>query len=716
MNGHGHGHSFHDEEVLGKAIDLPLVKRLLKYVRPYRFLVLGSVILILLLTGVTLALPMVYRTAVDTYIVTTYKSINLSQASAQTVELLGKLEDRLLVTTGNQRLISNRDFKKLDPALTVRLSHEKVIGKPYLVVRIEDYPEPARADVAALVQSKPTVFEQGQGFHYLLYEDAYEKSMLTREELRLLRVDDISGVRILVLIFLSLLGASFVLTMLERHLSQYIGQRIIMDIRTGLFNHLERLSLKFFDSNPVGRLVTRVTNDIEVLNEAFTNIMINLFRDIFLLIGIVAMLLWLNWELALVTFCILPLLVWVTFYFRRKVREAFREVRVKIARINATIAEHISGMSVVQLFHREKASYDHFQKINHETYLANRRQITIFAIFRPVISAFQTLAVALLVWYGGGEVIQGRLNLGDLVAFFFYVRMFFQPINELSQKYNQLQQAMASSERVFQLLDKEERIPDPSEPKPLPEIRGEIEFRNVSFAYKDEDVLKNVSFKVKPGEKVALVGPTGAGKSSIISLLSRFYDIRDGQILVDGVDVRDALKNDLRSQIAVVMQDVFIFSGDIKSNIRLNDFSITDDAVNSAARYARADSFISRLPGDFDHELHERGATLSQGERQLLSFARAVAFNPRIFVLDEATANIDTETEVLIQQAIDNLMKDRTSIVIAHRLSTVRNVDRILVLNHGRIVEEGTHQELLARHGLYYKLYQLQYKDQAPVN
>jgi ABC-type multidrug transport system fused ATPase/permease subunit len=373
-------------------------------------------------------------------------------------------------------------------------------------------------------------------------------------------------------------------------------------------------------------------------------------------------------------------------------------------------------MSVVQLFHREKPSYNHFQKINHETYLANRRQITIFAIFRPVISAFQTLAVALLVWYGGGEVIQGSLNLGDLVAFFFYVRMFFQPINELSQKYNHLQQAMASSERVFQLLDKEERIPDPAEPRPLPEIRGEIEFRNVSFAYKDEDVLKNVSFKVEPGEKVALVGPTGAGKSSIISLLSRFYDIRDGQILVDGVDISTVSKNDLRSQIAVVMQDVFIFSGDIKSNIRLNDFSITDDAINSAARYSRADSFISRLPGDFDHELHERGATLSQGERQLLSFARAVAFNPRIFVLDEATANIDTETEVLIQQAIDNLMQDRTSIVIAHRLSTVRNVDRILVLNHGRIAEEGSHQELLAKRGLYYKLYQLQYKDQAPVN
>lgn len=711
-----HGHSFHDEEVLGKAIDLPLVKRLIKYVRPYRLLVAGSVILILLLTGVTLALPMVYRTGVDNYIVTTYKSIDVSKAAPETLRLLEQLGDKLLLTTANQRLVSNKDFKELDPALSIRLTHDKLIGKPYLVVRIEEYPEPTRPEVTELILSRPALFKQGNGFYYALYEDAYEKSMLTREESRLLRAADLRGINILVLIFLGLLGMSFILTMLERHLSQYIGQRIIMDIRTGLFNHLERLSLKFFDSNPVGRLVTRVTNDIEVLSEAFTNIMINLFRDIFLLVGIVAMLLWLNWELALVTFCILPALVWVTFYFRRKVREAFREVRVKIASINATIAEHISGMSVVQLFHREKTSYDHFQKINHETYLANRRQITIFAIFRPVISTFQTLAIALLVWYGGGEVIQGKLNLGDLVAFFFYVRMFFQPINELSQKYNQLQQAMASSERVFQLLDKETRIHDPIEPLPLPEIRGEIEFRNVSFAYKDEDVLRNVSFKVKPGEKVALVGPTGAGKSSIISLLSRFYDVRDGQILVDGVDVRSIKKNDLRYQIAVVMQDVFIFSGDIKSNIRLNDASITDDAINSAARYARADSFINRLPGDFDHELHERGATLSQGQRQLLSFARAVAFNPKIFVLDEATANIDTETEVLIQQAIDNLMKNRTSIVIAHRLSTVRNVDRILVLNHGEIIEEGSHQELLARRGLYYKLYQLQYKDQVQKN
>ncbi len=712
MNG-----EFHEEEVLGKAIDLPLVKRLLRYARPYWLLATLTVCLVLLITVVTLALPLVYRTAVNRYIVTTYKSIDLPKLSAETRALLEETEpSKLLVTTENQRLISDADFKGLEPALSTRLVREEAFGKPYLVFRLEDYSAEKQPEVMAIVRPRPDVFSKAQDFYYVLYEDFSKHKKLTRDELRVLRENDIKGIKILVAVFLGLLLANFILTFAQFHLSQYIGQSIIMDIRMQLFKHVETLSLRFFDSNPVGRLVTRITNDIEVLNQAFINIMINLFRDIFLLAGIVVMLLLLNWELALVTFCILPFLVWITFFFRKKVREAFREVRVRIARINAAIAEHIAGMSVVQLFHREDATYDHFNELNKANYLANLRQIFIFAIFRPTIDVFSSLAIALLIWYGGGQVIQGKLSLGDLWAFFFYVRMFFQPINQLSQKYNQLQQAMASSERIFMLLDKTDRIQDPKKPAALEDIRGEIEFRNVWFAYKDEDVLRDVSFKVKPGEKVALVGPTGAGKSSIISLLSRFYDVRKGKILVDGVDIRDVAKSDLRSKIAVVMQDVFIFSGDIKSNIRLNTWSINDDAVTAAARYAKADAFIQRLPDRYDHELHERGATLSAGERQLLSFARAVAFDPRIFVLDEATANIDTETEVLIQQAIDNLMKDRTAIVIAHRLSTVRNVDRILVLNRGEIVEEGSHQELLRRRGIYYKLYQLQYKDQAQSN
>jgi ATP-binding cassette subfamily B protein/subfamily B ATP-binding cassette protein MsbA len=714
------GHGFHEEEILGKAFDLPLVKRLLRYVRPYWLIVIASILLVLLITAVTLALPLVWRECINSYIVTTYKLVDLSKARPETREqMLKEAGRRLLIIEGDRRLISDSSFSALSGKLKDRLNKEKeVVGYPCLVFRLEDYPESRRPDVRAILRAKPGIYRTGRGFYYVHYEKHWlNPDSISKEEKRALRAGDLRGIAEKALLYFGLLASICLLSLGQIHLTGLIGQRVIMDIRMKLFEHVETLSLRFFDSNPVGRLVTRVANDIEVLNQAFTNILINLFRDIFLLVGIVAMLLWLNVELALLTFALLPFLTWVTFYFRKKVREAFREVRARIARINATIAEHIAGMSVVQLFHREDAAFDNFKHQNTRNYEANLRQVFVFAVFRPVISIFESLAVALLIWYGGGQAIQGRLDLGGLVAFLFYMRRFFQPINELSQKYNQLQQAMASSERVFMLMDETDIILEPKEPRPLDDVKGEIEFKNVWFAYKEEEhVLKDVSFKVKPGEKVALVGPTGAGKSSIISLLSRFYDVRKGQILVDGVDVRDTLKDDLRSRIAVVMQDVFIFSGDIKSNIRLNTTRITDDAITSAARYAKADAFIQRLPGEYDHELHERGATLSQGERQLLSFARAVAFNPRIFVLDEATANIDTETEVLIQQAIDNLMQDRTSIVIAHRLSTVRNVDRILVLNHGRIVEEGSHQELLAKQGLYYKLYQLQYKDQAPVN
>lgn len=725
MNGHGHGHSFHDEEVLGKAFDLPLVKRLLRYVRPYWVIVVACIVLVILMTAAGLALPLVWRDCINKHIVTTHKLIDLGSAKPETRRLLEEKAGRKLLTIeGDRGLISDSDFSSLGPALINRLKDEKdkgekgVVGDPYLVLRLEDYAESSRPSVLAIVRAKPQIFRAGQGFYYVHYEkDWLGEGSLTKDEKKVLRAKDLSGIVRNALIYMALLGATFLLSFGQIQLTGLIGQRIILDIRMELFRRVESLSLRFFDSNPVGRLVTRVSNDIEVLNQAFTDIMINLFADVFLLAGIVVMLLWLNVELALLTFALLPFLTWATFFFRKKVREAFREVRARIARINATIAEHIAGMSVVQLFHREDAAFEHFKDQNAKNYEANLRQVFVFAIFRPIISIFESVAIALLVWYGGGQVIQSQLDLGGLVAFLFYVRRFFQPINELSQKYNHLQQAMASSERVFMLMDQTDVIPEPQDPTPLGDVRGEIKFENVWFAYKEEEhVLKDVSFKVKPGEKVALVGPTGAGKSSIISLLSRFYDITEGRILVDGVDIRDVSTKDLRSRISVVMQDVFIFSGDVKSNIRLNTGTITDDAITAAARYAKADAFIQRLPGEYSHELHERGATLSQGERQLLSFARAVAFNPRIFVLDEATANIDTETEVLIQQAIDNLMKDRTSIVIAHRLSTVRNVDRILVLNHGRIVEEGSHQQLLAKRGLYYKLYQLQYKDQVPVN
>jgi len=708
------GRDFHEEEKLGRAIDLPIIKRLLKFARPYKLVIALCVFLILILTGLALMMPLIYRKAVNDNIVSTHQMLDISATTPETRQMLqDEARDKLLNVDENRKLISDRDFKSLDPALNKKLVDEKAVTDPYFVFVLDDYPHNRQTEMRGVIDSHSDIFSKSENFYYVAYSDVFIKRKLSTVELTILRKEDISGIKLLALAFGGLLILNFIFMYFQYHLSQYVGQRIIMDIRMKLFSHIESLSLKFFDSNPVGRLVTRVTNDIEVLNQAFINILINLFKDIFLLIGIIAMMLWLNWELALVTFCILPVLIWTTFYFRKKVREAFREVRLKIARINATIAEHLAGMSVVQLFHRENAAHDHFKTLNHDYFNANMRQVKIFAIFRPIVSSFQSLAIALLVWYGGGEIIRGSINLGDLWAFFFYLRMFFEPINELSQKYNELQQAMASSERVFMLMDQKDTISEPSTPKALNSLKGDIEFQNVWFAYKDEEyVLKDISFKVRPGEKVALVGATGAGKSSIISLLSRFYDLTKGRILVDGIDVRDVKKSELRSHIAVVMQDVFIFSGDIKSNIRLNEGRITMERVYEAASLARANAFIERLPQRYDHAVMERGATFSQGERQLLSFARAVAFDPKIFVLDEATANIDTETEILIQQAIDNLMKNRTSIVIAHRLSTVRNVDRIIVLDKGRIAEEGSHQELLKKKGLYFKLYQLQYKDQ----
>jgi ABC-type multidrug transport system fused ATPase/permease subunit len=449
---------------------------------------------------------------------------------------------------------------------------------------------------------------------------------------------------------------------------------------------------------------------VEVLSEMFSSVLITFFKDIFMLIGIVLVMLRLNARLALVSFVVIPLIVYVTMYFRIKVRDAFRLVRLRIAKINASLQENISGMRVVQMFTRESENYRRFAKINHDYFLANMRQIVIFAIFRPLIEVISAAAIALVIWYGGGQVLLEAISLGTLVAFLSYVQMFFHPIRDLSEKFNTLQAAMASSERIFLLMDTREAIPEPAKPS-TNKIKGAVEFKNVRFSYGAEDVLRDVSFKVEPGESVAIVGATGAGKTSIINLIERFYDVADGVITIDGVDIREYAKSDLRSSIGLVMQDVFLFAGDVVGNIRLGNTDISDQDVRKAAEYANASQFIEKLNGGYSAEVKERGVTLSAGQRQLLSFARALAFEPPILILDEATSNIDTETEALIQDALGRLMKGRTSIVIAHRLSTIQRVNRIIVLHKGRKVEEGTHQELLKKRGMYYRLYQLQYKE-----
>jgi ATP-binding cassette subfamily B protein len=531
---------------------------------------------------------------------------------------------------------------------------------------------------------------------------------------------DKEGLLFTVLIFFAVLLVRGLIQYANAYLTQWIGQRTIYDLRMEIFRHLQNLSLKFYDKNPIGRLITRVTNDVEVLNEMFSSGIVMVFSDVFTIIGIFYFMFSMSWELALISLSVLPLLFYGTFLFRKRARETYREVRIQIARINSFMQEHITGMMIDQIFNRAKKSYEKFSRINADHRDANIKSIFYYAVFYPGVDLIGALSIGLIIWYAGGNILEGTVTLGTIMAFVQFNEMFWRPIRDLSEKYNILQTAMASSERIFQLLDDKNVPALPASPTPLEHVSGEIEFRNVWFAYSTpsdgahspEWVLKNISFHVKPGETVAFVGHTGAGKTSIISLLTSFYEIQKGEILIDGVNIEHARPEDLRKHIAVVLQDVFLFSGDIKGNIHLGNDAISLDRVKAAARVVGAHRFIEQLPRQYDAEVKERGATLSVGQKQLLSFARALAFNPRILILDEATSSVDTETELLIQAAIKKLLKGRTSIVIAHRLSTIQNADKIIVLHKGEIREMGTHQELLSRDGIYRKLYRLQYKDQ----
>lgn len=524
---------------------------------------------------------------------------------------------------------------------------------------------------------------------------------------------DYSGLLLVTILLLTSLVLQAVIQYFLTYYTQYLGQKTILDIRTKLFSHIQKLAASFFDKTPIGRIVTRVTNDIESLNELFSSGIIMIFSDIFIIIWILVFMFFMDLNLSLVTLSVIPVLMYGTFLFRKKVRDAFRDVRFHLARLNSYMQEHVTGISVVQIFNKEEDEKKSFAEINKDHKIANVNSIFYYAVFYPAVELISAIAIGLIIWYGGGEVIQSTLTLGTLFAFLQYTEMFFRPIRDLSEKYNIMQTAMASSERIFKLLDNNTLIPEAANPVKLPKIKGKIEFRNVCFAYsQDNYVLKNINFLIIPGETVAIVGATGAGKTSIINILTRFYDINRGQILLDDVDIRELTKNDLRRFISVVLQDVFLFSGTIKSNIGMNHPDISDNQIIEAAKLVGADKFIEQLPGKYDEDVKERGATLSVGQKQLISFARALAFNPQILILDEATSSVDTETELIIREAIQKLLVGRTAIVIAHRLSTIQNSDKIIVMHKGEIKEIGTHQELLALKGIYFKLYQLQYKDQ----
>lgn len=702
---------FREEESLGKAYDARLMRRLLTYARPHWRILLVCITLLGFISAIDLARPYILKVAIDDHLNGAAKPMEAYQPG------------QVPADEGPVFTFGGRDFVRIagdpagDPYQLLNVGNQRVLIHGTVPQGAELQPGDAvpagtlnpipltLTGSHALAEVK--VAPPGGGASYQL-----TGIVLPAGEAAVFQQGDAPAMWSLALFYAILLLLELGLNYLQTIMLQSTGQRIIFRIRQEVFGHLQRLPLAFFDKNPVGRLVTRVANDTEALSEMYTSVLVNLFKDIFLLIGIAVVMLQMDPRMGLVSLVLMPVVAVITWVYQQKAREAWRVVRVKLAMINATLAENISGMRIVQIFRREREQGDEFRTVNQAHFDAGMRQLYIFAVFRPLLDLLAMSALALIIWYGGGRVLRGSIQFGVLIAFTSYIQQFFRPLQELADKFSILQQAMASSERIFQLLDTEPSVADRPDAIELPPARGGIEFDHVWFAYDDENwVLRDVSFKVEPGQTVAFVGHTGAGKSSIMNLAARFYDVQQGAVKVDGLDVKDVTQESLRRNIGVVLQDVFLFTGDIKSNIRLNAKHISDETLHKAADAVGADPFIRRLPKGYDEPVMERGSTLSAGERQLLAFARALAFDPAILVLDEATANIDSETEHLIQNALQELTRGRTTLIVAHRLSTIQNADQIIVLHKGKIREQGTHQELLAGQGLYYKLWRLQFEE-----
>lgn len=688
--------NYHEEETLGKAYDSKLMKRLLSYAKPYWMYILICIVLLMAVTVGDLARPYILKYAIDDNIRAYLNPMYVvDQSSGAGMEGI-LYEDKIYVRENQLSDTEKEALKDADIKTIV-----KVNGNHYLVNgSIEND------------NVKPTVSKQDSSYIVTVDNDNFTASLLSTEDYRLFRKNDTENLKMIGIVFLVVIILSFVFNYAQVFILNYTSQKIVYNIRQEIFSHLQKMSLSYFDKNPVGRLVTRVTNDTESLNEMYSSVLVTLFKDIFLLAGIVITMFNMNAKLALFSFTVLPFIIIASIIFRIHIRKVYRAVRVRLARINSSLNENITGMKTVHIFGKENKKFKEFDEINEDYLKVAKEEIQLYAIFRPIIEVIRSLGITLIIWIGGNNVINGVIEFGVLYAFINYLQMFFEPILDLTEKYNILQAAMASSERIFMIMDTEEDIKNPQQPVYKDAIMGKIEFRNVWFAYEKENwVLKDVSFTINPGETVAFVGATGAGKTSIISLINRFYDIQKGEILIDGINIKDMDKYQLRKRIGIVLQDVFLFTGTIKENIRLNNTDVSDEEIIEVSKYVNADTFIEKLPKKYDEPVMERGSTLSAGQRQLLAFARALAFKPDILVLDEATSNIDTETEILIQDALGKIVKGRTSIAIAHRLSTIQRSDKIIVLHKGRIREIGSHQELLNNGGMYYELYKLQYKE-----
>lgn len=658
------------------------MKRLLAYLKPHKWVMTGATFLVLLIIVVELYRPIIIGDAIDDNINGYYHPYQISSGHAPEAV---KYKDVWLVKAHK--------------------AHEK--GETYYQILL--YQD--QYYMAERLTSEECEQLSGTGGRLVKTYVQNGAVPLTKEELKELRHYDFIGILKAAALFLSLLLIGFVLNALDTWMLQKMGQKIVYQMREEVFTHIHSLSLNFFNNTPVGKLVTRVSNDTEAVNELFSTILVKLFKNIVKILGYAVIMLSIDVRMAGVSFLLLPLVTVLTFFFRFLSRKAYQLTRTKITELNTFLSEHISGMKLIQIFAREKEKYQEFKQKSWELYRANWREVMTFAIFRPSIYLVSVLAMIIIIGTGSLSVLGNTLSLGTLFVFITYISSFFEPIQELAEQFGTLQSSLASADKIFSVLDIAPEITSPANPQDVT-IQGRIEFRHVWFAYeKDDYILKDVSFVIEPGEKAAFVGATGAGKTSILNLIGRYFDIQKGEILIDGVDIRHIDTDVLRRAIGQVQQDVFIFTGDIKSNITLNNDAISLDDVKQAAEIVNADTFISQMPGGYDAPVTERGSTLSAGQRQLLSFARTLAYNPAILVLDEATANIDTETESLITAALEKLMDGRTTIMVAHRLSTIQHADKIMVMHKGRIKESGSHQQLLRQNGLYKKLYELQLVD-----
>ena len=659
------------------------MKRLLSYLKPHKWVMTLATVLVLFIIAVELYRPIIIGNAIDQYINGYYHPYVEADVSAPDA-----------INWNGLVLSRDQAVSTADSASFYQIFLWK--DRYYMAENL------TRSECTALQNADTSVLKN------YVSEGAQK---LTSNDLKILRQNDFKGILKAGILFLLLLFSGFFLNLADTWLLQKMGQQIVYKLREETFTHIHSLSLSFFNTTPVGKLVTRVSNDTEAVNELFSTILVKLFKNVVKIIGYAVVMLSINVKMAGISFLLLPLVAILTFVFRHLSRKAYQITRNKITELNTFLSEHISGMKLIQIFAREKEKYSEFEGKSMELYRANFREIMTFAIFRPSIYLVSVIAMILVIRTGSLSVLNGSLSLGTLFVFITYISSFFEPIQELSEQLGTLQSSIASAEKIFSVLDVKPEIVSPADPTPV-NILGEIEFRHVWFAYEEENyILKDVNFVIHPGEKAAFVGATGAGKSTILNLIGRYFDIQKGQILIDGIDIHEIDLDVLRGAIGQVQQDVFIFTGDIKSNISLNNEAISPDDVRRAAEIVNADPFIQKLPHGYDEPVTERGSTLSAGQRQLLSFARTLAYDPKILVLDEATANIDTETETLITQALARLMDGRTTIMVAHRLSTIQHADKIIVMHHGEIKESGTHQELLVKDGLYKKLYELQLMD-----